>query len=251
MKRYLALAMPLLLATGIIILTLRLILSSENHRSAGSTGLYVAMTVLYLLWILAETRIARRDSNEKQHAAGPGTREYYAASRPMTILPAQWFKPALPRFGSHHVVGSPLFIAGVGCRLWAVHSLGEHYSHLVRPIDGHQVVDSGPYRFVRHPAYAGMIIAHPGTTLYFSSIPALRVLLLALVPSIILRIRIEERMLSDIEGYAEYAMKHGRLVPGVWQHALLPPLSPSCPASRRRCVRRTPPSSASSRRPCP
>ncbi len=37
-------------------------------------------------------------------------------------------------------------------------------------------------------------------------------LFLALVPSIILRIRIEEKMLSTVEGYAEYAMKHSRLV---------------------------------------
>jgi protein-S-isoprenylcysteine O-methyltransferase Ste14 len=216
MNRYLALAMPLLLATGIIILTLRLILSSENHRPAASTGLYVAMTVLYLLWILAETRIARRDSNEKQHAADSGTRELYAVSHAVTILSALWFEPALPRPGLHHAIGLPVFIAGIVFRLWAIHSLGRHYSHLVRRIDGHRAIDSGPYRFLRHPAYAGMIVAHIGTTLYFSSIPALCVLLLALVPSIILRIRIEEKMLSAVEGYAEYAMKHNRLVPGIW-----------------------------------
>lgn len=216
MKRYLAMTLPLALATGIIILTLRGVFSPEHHWPAGSAGLYVAMTGICLLWILAETRTARRDSKEREHATDSGTREFYAVSHAATIPSAPWFEPALPHAGWHHATGLPVFIAGVVFRLWAIHSLGRHYSHLVRRIDGHRVIDSGTYRFVRHPAYAGMIVAHIGTTLYFSSIPAPCVLFLALVPSIILRIRIEEKMLSTVEGYAEYAMKHSRLVPGVW-----------------------------------
>lgn len=216
MKRYLALILPFTLAAGIIILTLRGVFSDEHRWPTGSTGLYVVMTGLYLLWMLAETRTARRDAQEREHVTDSGTREFYAVSHAFTILSALWFEPALPHAGWQHATGLPVFIAGVVFRLWAIHSLGRHYSHLVRRLDGHRVIDSGPYRFVRHPAYAGMIVAHIGTTLYFSSIPALCVLFLALVPSIILRIGIEEKMLCDIKGYAEYAMKRSRLVPGVW-----------------------------------
>ncbi len=77
MKRYLAMTLPLALATGIIILTLRGVFSPEHHWPAGSAGLYVAMTGIYLLWMLAETRTARRDSKEREHATDSGTREFY------------------------------------------------------------------------------------------------------------------------------------------------------------------------------
>ena len=50
-----------------------------------------------------------------------------------------------------------LFAAGVAFRLWAVFTLGRFYSHSVRLRRDHRIVESGPYRFVRHPAYAGMI----------------------------------------------------------------------------------------------
>lgn len=80
----------------------------------------------------------------------------------------------------------------------------------------HRIVDSGPYRFTRHPAYAGRIIAHAGVALYFMNSVTLRVFLLALVTAILLRILIEERMLFEIKGYCDFAKIRKRLFPGIW-----------------------------------
>jgi protein-S-isoprenylcysteine O-methyltransferase Ste14 len=80
----------------------------------------------------------------------------------------------------------------------------------------HQVVDSGPYRLTRHPAYAGMIIANAGICIYFFNWVTLGIFLLILVPAILLRIAIEERTLFEIKGYPEYAEKRKRLFPAVW-----------------------------------
>jgi protein-S-isoprenylcysteine O-methyltransferase Ste14 len=79
------------------------------------------------------------------------------------------------------------------------------------------VVDSGPYRYVRHPMYAGMILFVIGTPLMLQSLwglaatPALFVMLA-------LRIRGEEQVLSqDLAGYAEYKTRTPwRIVPGVY-----------------------------------
>jgi len=81
----------------------------------------------------------------------------------------------------------------------------------------HHVVDTGVYRFVRHPLYAGAVLLLLGMCLWLESTAGL---LLALIPLAILvvRIGIEERFLVEhLEGYAEYRGRvRSRLVPGVW-----------------------------------
>jgi len=82
---------------------------------------------------------------------------------------------------------------------------------------GHTVVTGGPYRFVRHPGYAGSI-------LYCLAMPVMLGSHWALIPGvavvgiIVLRTALEDRTLQrELPGYTEYASRVGyRLVPGVW-----------------------------------
>lgn len=82
---------------------------------------------------------------------------------------------------------------------------------------GHRVVTSGPYRYVRHPGYVGLIIQ-------FVAMPLALGTWAALVPGVIgviiyvIRTALEDRTLrSELPGYAEYAQRtRYRLLPGVW-----------------------------------
>ena len=82
---------------------------------------------------------------------------------------------------------------------------------------GHTVVSTGPYRFVRHPGYAGGILSWIGGPVFFSSywsvIPT--VIVIALM---VIRTALEDRTLMDeLPGYKDYAQKvRYRLLPGVW-----------------------------------
>ncbi|MHB1355511.1 MAG: methyltransferase family protein [Anaerolineae bacterium] len=82
---------------------------------------------------------------------------------------------------------------------------------------GHQVVSSGPYRWVRHPGYAGALLTYLATPLLLDSwwtlIP---VLLLAVV--LVIRTNLEDRTLqAELTGYQEYAKRvRYRLLPGIW-----------------------------------
>lgn len=82
---------------------------------------------------------------------------------------------------------------------------------------GHQVVSSGPYRWIRHPGYAGGILTYLATPFFLDSRWAL---LPALVLTILLcvRTRLEDRTLQDeLTGYRDYAHKvRFRLLPGIW-----------------------------------
>lgn len=82
---------------------------------------------------------------------------------------------------------------------------------------GHEVATGGPYRFVRHPMYVGMLIQLPGMALLLGSAWALVPAFGAAV-CMVVRTALEDRTLRrDLPGYREYAERtRYRLVPGVW-----------------------------------
>jgi len=177
----------------------------------------VAFVVLYVLWLLVEMRVSQKDvSREGKTAADRATCPLYGGAQAGVVLSALWFPSVWRAPNLVQAVGLALFLAGVVYRLWAVRTLGQFYSHRVRTVAGHRIVDSGPYRYTRHPAYAGMIVAHAGLALFFLNPVTVGLFLLALVPAILLRIVIEERTLFQIEGYPEYARGRNRLIPRLW-----------------------------------
>ncbi|MHC1745135.1 MAG: isoprenylcysteine carboxylmethyltransferase family protein [Syntrophobacteraceae bacterium] len=180
-------------------------------------NLDVVFTALYVCWLMVEAPIAGKDVNPEGNCTPDcATCQIYGFAQALTILSALWLPSAWHAPNPAHWGGIALFSVGVSYRLWAIKTLGVLYSHRVRKAAQHRIVDSGPYRFTRHPAYAGMIIANGGVALYFLNGVTLIVYLLALVPAIVLRILVEERMLFGIDGYSEFAKSRNRLFPGIW-----------------------------------
>jgi len=82
---------------------------------------------------------------------------------------------------------------------------------------GHQVVTSGPYRWMRHPGYVGALLTYLATPLFLDSRWAfLPVMFITIV--LIIRTSLEDKTLQEeLEGYRDYARRvHYRLLPGVW-----------------------------------
>jgi protein-S-isoprenylcysteine O-methyltransferase Ste14 len=90
-------------------------------------------------------------------------------------------------------------------------------SRVIEVEKGQKVIQSGPYRFVRHPMYLGAALMYVASPLalasYWAIIPAILI-----IPILIARILNEERVLTkELEGYSEYKLKtRYRLIPGVW-----------------------------------
>ena len=116
----------------------------------------------------------------------------------------------LPSPGGRELPGLLLQIGGLLFALWALWSLGPAFG--IAPAD-RGLVTAGPYRWVRHPVYAGELLSLFGYVLVNPS-PWNGAIWLVLAATATLRTRWEERV---IEGYAPYAQQvRWRLLPGVW-----------------------------------
>lgn len=171
---------------------------------------------IYLIWIIAEFKISKREIHQGKKTSDYGTCELYALGQALTFLSALWMTSVWKEPGIFHGLGLIVFISGICLRLWAIRTLGRYYSHIVRTVEKHQIVDSGPYRFIRHPAYSGMITANLGIVIFFLNQITLIIFFVLLLPAIMLRIFIEEKTLFTIEGYSDYAHNRKRLFPMIW-----------------------------------
>jgi protein-S-isoprenylcysteine O-methyltransferase Ste14 len=145
----------------------------------------------------------------------------------VVLLPVEWLLPpsliAL-RVGEIEadwpplrVVGLAVGLAGAVLLVWASVLLGRLMIHEAAVREDHALVESGPYRFVRHPVYAGYL-----ALLLRSGVASLNVCLWLLWPVSLLGIRIqaasEEQLLRERFGqeYERYVRRTGRLVPRFW-----------------------------------
>jgi protein-S-isoprenylcysteine O-methyltransferase Ste14 len=102
-------------------------------------------------------------------------------------------------------------------RWLASRSLGRHYTLTVTVTDTQRLVRTGPYRFIRHPGYAGTLAALIGMTLMLGNWLCVASLT-PILPALAYRIRLEERLLVAVFGtnYRLYqAETPYRLVPGL------------------------------------
>ena len=117
-----------------------------------------------------------------------------------------------------NITGILLIAFGYAFGAWAL-AENRFFSSMVRiqTDRGHVVCDSGPYRIVRHPGYAGNLLAMPGVVLALDSAWTLIPVGLALVVTVI-RTALEDRTLQEeLPGYREYASRvRYRLFPGAY-----------------------------------
>jgi len=114
--------------------------------------------------------------------------------------------------------GLILWLLGLAYTGWAYRTLGHFFSLDVQIQNDHRVVDTGPYRLLRHPGYAGFSLGLLGLGVALQSWASLLVLLFATIAALAYRIPIEEKFLVAELGddYVQYMTNTKRLVPFVW-----------------------------------
>ena len=113
-------------------------------------------------------------------------------------------------------LGLLLAVAGLLFACWARSILGSNWSAVVQVKQDHELIERGPYRYVRHPIYTGLLLALVGTALLLGEWRAVLGFVIMFV-SFWRKLRLEETWLSEYFGpkYGEYMQRVKALIPGV------------------------------------
>jgi protein-S-isoprenylcysteine O-methyltransferase len=183
---------------------------------------YQALNASYAAWIALEAWISFRDRCKSSGTSGDrGSLRVLIATLVITITGAWYATVALrwARIEPFHfllfLIGLALVWAGMVLRLWAVLVLGQFFRITVIVQDQHRLVESGPYRLLRHPAYTGTLLTLLGFGLAFGNWIALALLTGGPLIAYSYRIAVEERALRARFGpqYEAFARDRWRLVP--------------------------------------
>ncbi|AAM31604.1 hypothetical protein MM_1908 [Methanosarcina mazei Go1] len=112
--------------------------------------------------------------------------------------------------------GTFLAVSGTILRAWGIWTLGKYFSVHIEIKDRHELIESGPYRFIRHPAYAGNLLQAVGIPLILNAYYSLSISAV-LVFLFLYRLKLEEEtLLREVNGYKDYVKRTYRLVPKIW-----------------------------------
>jgi protein-S-isoprenylcysteine O-methyltransferase len=171
-------------------------------------------------YITSEIRMTRRTIRGRDNSADQGTRRLVwiltATAFDVAWVPVIFGFGQMVKFGGWLTwIGVAIMIVGIAYRLNAIKVLGEFFTATVQIQGEHQLIETGPYRRIRHPSYLGLLILALGDGVALANWIALA--LCATLPLIALmrRIHIEEDALREHFGpvYEEYRDRTWRLVP--------------------------------------
>ena len=180
--------------------------------------------VVYALWLFSELVVGGIIPHSRRRGApiryeDKSSRQLITLSMFLCITIALLFASsgiaALPS-GAFYL-GIALMIAGILLRQWSIAVLGRYFSRTVGVQEGQAVVDRGPYRLVRHPAYTGSLLTIVGLGFVLQSWGAVLVLIAFFGVAFGYRIHVEEEVLTSKLGdeYVAYAKRTKRLIPYV------------------------------------
>ena len=114
--------------------------------------------------------------------------------------------------------GFAMFAGGIALRWYAIAYLGRFFTVNVAVAADQRVIDTGPYRWVRHPSYTGSLLAFAGVGLLLANSVSLVLTTLPIIIAFLHRMRIEEAALLQGLGdaYRRYMQRTTRLIPKVY-----------------------------------
>jgi protein-S-isoprenylcysteine O-methyltransferase Ste14 len=124
-----------------------------------------------------------------------------------------WNRLILPHRFALGILADLLVLLGLFITLWARVTLGGNWSARVALKVNHELIQSGPYRLVRHPIYSGLLLMVLGTAILAGTLSGFAALLLCGAVFWV-KLRQEEALLTEhLPGYAEYQRRTKALVP--------------------------------------
>jgi protein-S-isoprenylcysteine O-methyltransferase Ste14 len=173
--------------------------------------------VFLVVWVVMATRTKPTETREGVSSRLSYTVLTFAGAYLMfgERLPQNWLRiPLFPPAEWNQALAIVISAAGIAFATWARLYLGSNWSGTVTVKVDHKLVRSGPYRWVRHPIYSGMILGLLGTALARGEVRGLVSVVLVYL-GFKIKSKIEERAMTSTFGaqYDEYSRSTGAIVP--------------------------------------
>jgi protein-S-isoprenylcysteine O-methyltransferase Ste14 len=188
------------------------------------TGHPVASTILFLtlaVWTIIEVRQAmhrRTDATSRDRGSLMVVRLFALAGVLLAALAVKVTPASIPFSPIMFGLSLAVVWAGIGLRWWSFRTLGHYFTFTVMTSVNQPVITTGPYRMLRHPSYAGIMLILAGIGLSYGNWLSLGALILVPLIGFIYRIQVEEAALSSTLGvaYTSFAGGRKRIIPFVW-----------------------------------
>jgi protein-S-isoprenylcysteine O-methyltransferase len=165
----------------------------------------------------------RRAKSATRSAADRGSIRVLWIAIPVSMFLAVQFQLALPAAGWGplpwiNALGVVIAIAGLALRWYSILYLGRFFTVNVAIAADHRLIDTGPYRRIRHPSYTGALLAFAGLGVCTQNWASLAIIVLGTTLAFLYRIHVEEAALTGAfqERYRRYVQRTWRLVPGLY-----------------------------------
>jgi protein-S-isoprenylcysteine O-methyltransferase Ste14 len=203
------------------------ILSLSYNKETAEVILYlVLLNSVAAIWIAFEIWLVVRDHIQGKGKTGKdrGTVYYNFIAITLGITSAGiisgYSKLFFPggRTSTVFAIGLIIMVLGLALRIWAVWALGASFRTTVETHEYQKVKSDGPYRFVRHPSYSGLLLISCGYGIAVQNWLSLIIAIGLPLTALLYRIHVEEALLvkslgSEYEDYQKYTK---RLIPWIW-----------------------------------
>lgn len=184
-------------------------------------GLYAVCYVIGLAWVASVNPAVINERGRKSINTEDFDRRFHRMM-PVLLLGALLVGGLDHRFGWSavpgvlQIIGLILLIPALALACWVL-ATNAYASRVVRLQDGHQVVTTGPYRFVRHPMYSGTLLSWIAAALALGSWWMLIPAALGIVLFVWRTAQEDATLMEKLPGYRDFARQtRYRLIPGVW-----------------------------------
>ena len=115
-------------------------------------------------------------------------------------------------------IGMALVVIGLIIRIHSILTLNQYFTYSVAKVENHKIIETGLYKWIRHPGYLGQLIIFIGIPVSFSNWVAVILMMTPILIGYINRIKVEERFMAEQIGqkYIVYQKRTKKLIPMIW-----------------------------------
>jgi protein-S-isoprenylcysteine O-methyltransferase Ste14 len=112
-------------------------------------------------------------------------------------------------------IGMGMVVIGFIIRIYSILTLKQYFTYAVAKVENHQIIDTGLYKFIRHPGYLGQVIIFMGISISISNWLSIVLMMIPITLGYLYRIKVEEKFLTDQfgEDYKHYQDRTKRIIP--------------------------------------